>query len=524
MMKNQLLMLLAAAALGGAFLCPETLLSVVLGWIAAITIAKLAQEEEGRTKRFFVFGMFVTAIGFYWIPETVHYFGGFNYFIALCVFLVFCAVSGIQWLLFSLLIGWLPGSSLIRVPFAWFIAELLTPRMFPWALAHPQARLSWYSGLVELFGVEALSGFTMWVAVLVLLLFHRKLTGRTGVLSAVCIALLLFGSAYRSHQIESVLDITPSFNAALIQGNLDPKEKIDEARLALNLARYRGLSLQAEQAGADIVFWPETVMNSWTPEQLANVAGTRFDPAPGLGVPLLYGSLSFRVRSEASLQALQEQALTEFSPEYLRYLRHQRFNSALAVSPDGRVRGVYHKRILMPFGEFFPFARTFPALKDLSPQTGDFDVGDRLEPLPLAVAGNGESAADIKFAPLVCYEDLLPGPSLIAASYGAEVLVNITNDAWYGDTHAPYQHHLLAQWRAVEVRKYLLRVTNTGLTAVVDPFGRTVSELPLFQAEKLLAEVKPLNIRTLFSYWGRTPSYLLALLLLILSFVRLRRR
>jgi len=162
---------------------------------------------------------------------------------------------------------------------------------------------------------------------------------------------------------------------------------------------------------------------------------------------------------------------------------------------EGRVLGLSDKQILMPFGETMPFGSILPFLKRLSPRTGDFQAGDRV--VPLEVPGVA------RFAPLNCYEDLRAPIAREATRAGkAEILFAVANDGWFGKTVAPYQHEALALWRAIENRRYLVRVTNTGVTDVIEPSGRVVLRLPVFEPLATVAEVRRVAIDTIYTRFG----------------------
>jgi apolipoprotein N-acyltransferase len=162
---------------------------------------------------------------------------------------------------------------------------------------------------------------------------------------------------------------------------------------------------------------------------------------------------------------------------------------------EGSVLGLSDKQILMPFGEYMPLGSIFPWLKRLSPQTGDFQAGT--EAVPLEVPGVG------RFAPLNCYEDVrAPVARYATRDGGAEILFAVANDGWFGDTMAPFQHEALAIWRAVENRRFLVRVTNTGVTDVVDPTGRVSLRMPVFQPAATVTEVRRLHLDSVYTRFG----------------------
>jgi apolipoprotein N-acyltransferase len=183
------------------------------------------------------------------------------------------------------------------------------------------------------------------------------------------------------------------------------------------------------------------------------------------------------------------------------------------MDAGGSVLGRYDKRVLLPFGEYLPGTSLIPSLAELSPHTGDFTPGDRFATLD--VPGH------VRIAPLICYEDVPSGIAREMTHRGAEALLTIFNDAWFGPTIAPYQHEALALWRALENRRYFVRVGNAGTTGVIDPLGRVVDRLGLFTEETLVPEIRPLRIETFYTRWGDAFSWTVvavAVLLLILAF------
>jgi apolipoprotein N-acyltransferase len=367
-------------------------------------------------------------------------------------------------------------------------------------------------------GAVILSAFLLWLGELALTAFRKK--GRLGSGDwgsvTLCLLALLYG-AVRVQAIEGIISNSPKVVVGVVQGNLGVFEKRDIDAFAENLAQYRTLSQQAVQAGAELLLWPESVVNRPVLESSPRFSGTELCPlgADGeLKTPLLYGGLSVRKRSPDELEKLRATAPATPSPYKL-------FNTAFGVDAECAVVGRYHKRILMPFGEYMPFASLFPQVKALSPQTGEFDFGDLTQPIVFEM-----SDRRVKATTLICYEDLVPALSQRGtAKERGNLLVNLTNDAWYGETAAPYQHHLLALWRAIETRRFLIRATNTGYTAVVDPLGRTVTSLPIFQAGYFVHPVGLIDDVTVFARWGgRLQRLLLQIIALTVVFSWKRRQ
>jgi apolipoprotein N-acyltransferase len=469
-------------------------------------------------------GICFSAAAFYWLTDTIVFFGGFPRAAALGFFVLFVLTSALQFVFAAWLhlrLSRLRGFVIeLSLPLSWFAAECLFPRMFPWSLAHPLAGVRVISGTAEYFGVVPLSAWLMLCGVSLSMLLQKGLARRLIVSASSAVflsALLLILGLWREATVSQELDDAQKVKVALIQGNVSAKEKGDVHLFNVNIETYRKLSRHAEERGAELIIWPESVLNNWIAENLDNLRNTTLDPLPHGRTPLLFGALAFREKSEREMKELVSR-YPELLRDKVRYegLAYHKYNAAFGLDPEGNLSGRYYKRVLMPFGEYIPFADHFLWLRELSPQTGDFSAGDTGEPIKLVVSKSAASV-DIRAGMLICYEDLVPALSRDAVSAGANLLVNLTNDAWYGDTHAPYQHHLLALWRAIETRRYLLRATNTGLTAVVDPFGNSHGNVPLFTEDILLEEVKLLDSETVYTKIGDMPHVALSWLVVFLA-------
>jgi apolipoprotein N-acyltransferase len=187
------------------------------------------------------------------------------------------------------------------------------------------------------------------------------------------------------------------------------------------------------------------------------------------------------------------------------------FNTALASDAEGQIRGRYDKQFLVTFSEYIPFGDNLPILYEWSPNSGRFSPGTSIE--PLSVAGH-------RVATIICYEDLSPGfVNAMFRHKNADLLVNITNDAWFGDTIEPYQHLALSKLRAVEQRRFFVRSTNSGVSAFVDPVGRTMSQTETFKQQTLDHEIAWLKGTTPYRLFGEWVTWLLAGMGVVAAFV-----
>jgi apolipoprotein N-acyltransferase len=183
---------------------------------------------------------------------------------------------------------------------------------------------------------------------------------------------------------------------------------------------------------------------------------------------------------------------------------------------EGKILGRYDKRYLLAFGEYLPFGETFPQLYGMSPNSGRFNRGASLEPLRWK---------DHRISAMICYEDILPDyVNKLVSAGDPDLLVNLTNDAWFGDSTEPWIHLALAKMRAVEHRRYLVRATNSGVSAIVDPVGRVVTQGGTFREEALLGEARFLRATTVYGIVQDTPWYLAALVIGAMAFVSSPKR
>ena len=163
------------------------------------------------------------------------------------------------------------------------------------------------------------------------------------------------------------------------------------------------------------------------------------------------------------------------------------------LDPTGAVAAVYRKIQLVPFGEYVPLRALLFFVQPLVEAVSDFTPGERVTMLPV-----GEHMASTA----ICYEVVYPHLMRQAVLEGSELLTTITNDAWYGDSSAPYQHFELASMRAIEQGRYLARAANTGISGVIDPYGRAVAKTRVFEEDVVVAEVRFLQARTLYATIG----------------------
>jgi apolipoprotein N-acyltransferase len=259
----------------------------------------------------------------------------------------------------------------------------------------------------------------------------------------------------------------------LVQGGIRQEDKWVPEYAEDNVDRHLRLTEEAARRGARLVVWPESAVPFLWDRDVSLAARLR-DAVRAHGIYLFFGGDDLETGRDGERRI---------------------YVGAKLLSPDGRLVARYRKMHLVPFGEYVPLQPVFTLggrfAAKLVQEVSDFSPGT--EPATGEVDGH-------RIGGYVCYEAIFPALVRLFPAEGAELLVNITNDAWYGTTSAPYQHLAMAAFRAVENRRYMVRAANTGITAVVDPWGRVLDETRLFDRSVLVREV-PFVAET--SFYGR---------------------
>jgi apolipoprotein N-acyltransferase len=262
---------------------------------------------------------------------------------------------------------------------------------------------------------------------------------------------------------------------ALVQGNVAQDQKWDPREAARIFENYLRMTRQAIAQGAELVVWPESA-TPFTFEVEHAAADSIRRIASDAGVPILLGS----------------DQVERGTP--VRY-----YNSAYLVRADGATGSVYRKMHLVPFGEYVPLKRILFFAAPLVEAVSDFSAGESA--VLMDVDGHAISTA-------ICYEIVYPDLVRRFVAAGSELVTTITNDAWFGDTSAPYQHFAQASMRAVENGRYLVRAANTGISGIVDPYGRVLAQSGLFEPAVIQGEVVYRTEKTLYTRIGDLAAYL----------------
>jgi apolipoprotein N-acyltransferase len=446
-----------------------------------------------------VSGLAINLFGFYWLYGTIERFGELPAPIAAAVMLLLSAFQSGR----MGLVGWLHGrgqsrgwSSALLLLLALPVSELVYPVIFPWFFAASVHQVPSLSQAAEL-GGPYLVGVVLAAPSLSLadsaIRRGRGLPIRwSWVALGLSVPLVSAGfGVLRLRQLDARLLASQPVHVGIVQGNLPPNPSAWDRMVHLSKSLRMSNDLRAQ--GADFVVWSEAAV----------------DGLPNRGFS---DSLRRLVTGKIQLPALIGAGLVEDKAHGRR-----EFNSAIATASNGEAVGRYDKHHLFPFGEAIPFAERFPFIYKWLPNASRLVPGTTTETLLLA--GH-------PITTLICYEDILPAFARDeVARDRPEMLINLTNDVWFGDTTEPWIHLALAQTRAIEHRLYLLRATNSGVSAVIDPAGRVAAHSTTFQAQTLDAVAHWMRgPRTGYELWGDVPVWLATAALGFMALFERRRR
>ncbi len=470
---------LAAVAAQAGF-PPFNLWGLALFCLAPLLVALRGQPLKRAFFIAWVYGFVHSVWGFRWLTGTIERFGDLGVFPAFGLLVVLSAYHGCR----MGLAGWAAGraeangwSHTLSFAAAFVATEVLFPLLFPWYLA-----TSVHSAAPELLQVAELGG-PIAVGLLILapsLAIGEGITAlRKGVtipwrLVTAGLLVPVVAAVYgrvRMAQVDLDIAAAPPVRLGLVQANRpmnDPTGYLDV---------LFQLTAEARTAGAELIVWSESAVQNAYPHLTYTTALPR-DITGALGVPTIFG-----------VRMVRQPVPPETAKE--------RWNSVIIADATGTVLGRYDKHILLPFGEYTPLGDWLPALKKLLTHTGSITAGTTNEPLPFG---------DHRLLALICYEDILPSyVNRAVVAVNPDLLVNVTNDSWFGDTAEPWIHLGEARLRAIEHRRYLVRATNSGPSGVIDANGRDVVQSAVWARELVMTEARFMRSVTPYERWGEAP-------------------
>ncbi len=435
----------------------------------------------------YLFGLAMFGVGVNWLHISINLFGGVNIIGALLLTCIFIAYLS----LYPAICGYLSTRffkhyPLMALPALWFITEwcrgwVLTG--FPWLNIGTSQADSILASFAPVFGDYGITFIVCLAAVALAILIAGNIKQRV---AGSIFIILITTSAILLKDINWTKDLEKDINIVLVQGAISQELKWKPEQRQNTYTLYSNLSKPFWSS--DLIIWPETAIPS-----LYHLADDFID----------------RIMSDKQ----NANALFMSGIAYKEPVSNKYFNSVLLIDNKHRF---YHKHHLVPFGEYLPFKSVLgQVLRFLKIPMSDFSPGEPDQKL-------FESDKGI-LGMSICYEDAY-GSEIRKALPDANILINVSNDAWFGDSLAPHQHLQIARMRALENGRYLLRSTNTGISAVIDNKGKIISRSPQFTQHALLASVKLFDGETFYSKTGNSfiisMSFLILLISLILSYRR----
>lgn len=453
-----------------------------VAWVAFVPLF-FAVEGKSAMRAFalgYLCGFIHSLTNLFWIYHAVAYFSGLPTVISILILMLLCCLMGAYFAVFAVVaVRWerLPLLYVFGLPFVWVALEWVRAHAisgFPWAnMGYTQTPLNHLIQFTDITGVYGPSWLVVFGSTTVygfIRNFSRKLS--VAVL-AVCIVGALVYGYHRTQLIDAAEDRAATISVGIVQGNIRQNEKWDPAFEDETIKRYAKLTGECVkgEADPDILVWPESAMPFlYGVDEKQSLEVERI--VKESGKPLLFGSIGVTRRGG--------------TPHLL--------NKAYLLDEEGLIKGAYSKQHLVPFGEYVPYSDLLFFVHHIAGGQVDFVSGD--SPGPVIFKG-------LPMGVLICYEAIFPEIARETVRRGAMVLMNITNDAWYGDTGGPYQHLEIARWRAIEFRVPLVRAANTGISAVFDSTGRECARLPLDTGGFLTCRVHPMSYLSFYAKYGQ---------------------
>jgi apolipoprotein N-acyltransferase len=442
------------------------------------------------------FGFVADWGGYYWLVEMMKSFSGFS--VPLCIFFasILILYTGGSFGLF----GWLWARArdrgyniTIAAVCALLACEFVYPLLFPFFYGASFHMLPVLLQIADLGGALLLTALAISVNAAIYELVEARLRKATLPWKAPAatfafVAFTLIYGVVRIDQIDARTAAAPKQTIAMVQANMGIFAKREDADEGDRRHRAQSAAIERE-LHPDLIVWPESGFAHFLPRDVQNVSRSVFNGQ--VHTPVLFGGLSLEFDETGGSIS---------------------YNTAYMTDGLGNVRGTYDKTYLLAFGEYIPFGDVFPSLYRISANSGHFTRGSHVRALPLG---------EYRVSTLICYEDIIPSFVRRAVTeVNPHVLINITNDAWFGNTHEPWIHFALAKFRAVEHHRFLLRATNSGVSGVMDASGRVVTHSGVFTQENLHAEVAMLQGSTVYETLGDWPGWLSLVGILWMAFRR----
>lgn len=458
-----------------------------LEFLAWFALLPLFYSLEGKDLFYsFILGFitgFASFLGIiYWVIIAVHTYGNVPLILSSLILLLLVIYLGLFTGAFAFLYRLVQIRSGLQTtllaPILWVALEYLRSFLltgFPWAnLGYSQYLNLPLIQIADITGVYGLSFAILLINATLFEVLHQWqkksfLIQEVGIAVLALLSLLIYGYG-KMQSVDRQMIQNPPLKIALVQGNIDQSIKWDESFQKETMKIYERLSFKVAEGKPDLIIWPETATPFFFQEAKA------YQPLV-LDIPkktdafLLFGTPSYKIEKG----------------------KVNHYNSAYLVSPSGELVGKYDKIHLVPFGEYVPLSNLLFFIGSLGEGIGNFKPGNQIFNFSLPQG---------KFGVLICFEIIFPDLCRRFVKNGADFLVTITNDAWFGKTSAPYQHFSIATFRAVENRVFIARAANTGITGFIDPKGRIVKQGGIFTEEAMNGTIRLSKNKSFYTLYG----------------------
>ncbi len=443
-MNRKTVLFLAIGALLTAFAQPVVISGVYLNPLPAfalsaliglIPIALIYTSDDKNFLKGFTFGIFYYLFSLFWIAHALTNYAGLTLLEGWGIFALLLLVQAPM----PGLALWIAGKmeqvrpSIFNLPAAWTAMELIRSYYLGgFTYADPGyafARIPLMSQAADILGIHGITFLTMTVSSLAAVFFKKKVNKKEAAVAALLLCAWPLYGAFRLNTHPAGKEI----KIGIVQPNVEQEMKWNPFNRRAIVKKLTTSNKKLATLGSSIAVWPEAAL-PWSAKR------TGYLIQRDLYLPTITGALTYERKND----------------------RTRLYNSAVALDKNGKITGIYDKVQLVPFGEYVPWWVLLP-VKKIVPAAGDLYAGDSVKLLEV----NGA-----KFAPLICYESAFPRISRKMVNMGAAVLVNITNDAWFGHSSGPYQSLYMAAVRCIENRTPMVRAANTGISAFIDKFGR----------------------------------------------------
>jgi apolipoprotein N-acyltransferase len=469
----------AIAALSGTllFLSCATFDIWPLTWIAVVPLLAVALHPSTTRPAYygFICGLFANGGGFYWIVPFLQRFGHLPLIAAIPIFLLLISYQAITFTLFAWATRRLADRFATGVTFiapAVYVAfELIVPSIFPWYLAITQAWVRPPIQIAELTGPLGVSFVLILSNAAIYDAWHAwrgglPLPRRRLALAVAILAATVGYGLVRIHAVTAQRNAAPRIKIGVVQANIGIQEKWHPGLAQEQLALHQSLSRTLESRGAELIVWPESSYPyAFRRDQSHDWPDWQRRVQNGFTTPILFGTLTLGADSPYP------------------------FNTALLMDRDGDIRGTFDKNILMVFGEYIPFFDQLKFIKNWIPEVSNFARGTDVSVFTLK-----RDKGDVNLGPMICYEDIFPGFVRRLAIHNPNILINITNDAWFGRTSEPYEHLALAVYRSIETRLDMVRAVNTGVSTFVDATGKVYDKGPSVDPDETPGGAPPVTL------------------------------